>query len=844
MKTNIPGVIALSLASILIPAKLLAQAENASSGTVLLAEGARLASSAPEMESGRALAMAAADFDEDGVPDLIASHAGAEGGLVTLRRGNVDAIYPNSPEAKARKQNGQFTEAAFLAEVRSFTLPEAADFLGAGDFDGDGHWDIVAARTGSEKLLWLRGDGHGNFAAAQAVEVPGAVTALVTGEMNRADGLTDVAVGIITPASAQALVFESPNGALRGKPEIYPLPAPVTDFAFGQLDDEGALDLAIASGQEVIVVHGRDRKLSLDAERHAEVRPAKVTRCEFKTAVLSVALGDFAGDPRPELAVLTADGKVRTLTREGSISATALQAPGSPACLRATKTSAGPRDDLLVFGRARRVEIAAWGGERMERIATLEIESGVAAVLPMRLNRDALQDLIVLPRDGRPPRVFLTQPSATYIVNAEGNTSDIAPGDGVCADASGNCTFGAALQEANAHAGADTIEFNIPGAGIHTLQNGNNVEDTVTIDGTTQPQGNIEIAGNGVFPLAFFTNNSVLRGVAAYGSSFAILLLGNGNIVEGNHIGFRADGTVPVGYGNFGSGLSFRGGVNQSLSGSNNLIGGTTVQARNVISNCSSAFEMFGAGLGNIIRGNYIGTTPDGAAALPNRNTVIRVDSNTDLTLGGTTAGAGNLISGNTASITVSLGTVAAIIQGNLIGTNAAGNQPLANSGVAIEVADNRPVTIGGTTAAARNVIAANALGIRIGHDSGGGTVIQGNYIGTNAAGTGALPNLGIGLQLSGTRAVTVGGVASGAGNLVSGNGGDGIELWAGVNGTPARGVLIQGNFVGTDMNGALALAEPGRRDRVGRREQLRGRRDERGSAQHHLGQPRCTACA
>ena len=428
----------------------------------------------------------------------------------------------------------------------------------------------------------------------------------------------------------------------------------------------------------------------------------------------------------------------------------------------------------------------------------------------MRLNGDALQDLVLLDKGGNTPRVFVTQPAATFVVNAEGNTSDANPGDGICADAAGNCTFGAALHEANTRAGADTIHFNIPGAGIHTLQNGRSVDDTVTIDGTTQPQGSIEIAGNGVFPLAFFTNNSVLRGVATYGSSYAILLLGNGNIVEGNHIGFRADGTVPTGYGNFGAGLAFRGGPNQAFFGSNNLIGGTTAPARNVVSNCAPAFELFGAGLGNIIRGNYIGTTPDGTAALPNRGSVIRADDNTDLTLGGTTAGAGNLISGNTSATSIVIGLAAAIVQGNLIGTDASGSLPLANSGLAIEVSNNLPVTIGGTTPAARNVISANALGLRIGHDSGDGSLIQGNYLGTNAAGTGALPNLDAGIQLNGTRAVTIGGVTPGAGNLISGNNGDGIALRGGVNGTPARGVSIRGNLIGTDADGVLAVPNQG----------------------------------
>src|SRR5712691_5342147 len=47
--------------------------------------------------------LASADFDEDGVPDLASGYRTPRGGLVTMHRGNVDAIYPNAPEAQRRK---------------------------------------------------------------------------------------------------------------------------------------------------------------------------------------------------------------------------------------------------------------------------------------------------------------------------------------------------------------------------------------------------------------------------------------------------------------------------------------------------------------------------------------------------------------------------------------------------------------------------------------------------------------------------------------------------------------------------------------------------------------------
>ncbi|MEM4412690.1 MAG: choice-of-anchor Q domain-containing protein [Candidatus Caldarchaeum sp.] len=46
---------------------------------------------------------------------------------------------------------------------------------------------------------------------------------------------------------------------------------------------------------------------------------------------------------------------------------------------------------------------------------------------------------------------------ATFNVNTTADTTDVNPGDGTCADSSGNCSLRAAIQEANAQAGSDTI---------------------------------------------------------------------------------------------------------------------------------------------------------------------------------------------------------------------------------------------------------------------------------------------------------------------------------------------------------------------------------------------------
>src|ERR1041384_8051263 len=91
-----------------------------------------------EQNEAQPLALTTADFDEDGVPDLISGYNTPQGHAETLLRGNVDALYPNTLEAQSRKATGAFTAAPFLSPAHIFALDVAPDFLGAGDFDGVG----------------------------------------------------------------------------------------------------------------------------------------------------------------------------------------------------------------------------------------------------------------------------------------------------------------------------------------------------------------------------------------------------------------------------------------------------------------------------------------------------------------------------------------------------------------------------------------------------------------------------------------------------------------------------------------------------------------------------------
>lgn len=134
-------------------------------------------------------------------------------------------------------------------------------------------------------------------------------------------------------------------------------------------------------------------------------------------------------------------------------------------------------------------------------------------------------------------------------------------------------------------------------------------------------------------------------------------------------------------------------------------------------------------------------------------------------------------------------------VQGNYLGVGADGATPLGNSrGVYIGRHGTVDNVIGGTDPAARNIISGNrndGITLTAGPTN---TRVEGNYIGTNALGTLAVPNAR-GLAAEGS-SNTIGGTATGAGNLISGNTGAGVSITGSSN-------VFQGNRVGTTVSGS-----------------------------------------
>ena len=275
-----------------------------------------------------------------------------------------------------------------------------------------------------------------------------------------------------------------------------------------------------------------------------------------------------------------------------------------------------------------------------------------------------------------------------------------------------------------------------------------------------------------------------------------LLSLANNNVVQGNLIGTDVtgprylDGALVV-------------------QGNGNLIGGTSPGDRNVIAGgpglAGGPFGIRIDGDRNLIQGNYVGTDISGTVALVRQSLTrgISLASGGFNTIGGTSPGAGNLVSGNSVGIELGALTFQTLVQGNRIGTDVTGTKALGNgTGVAASSFSGLNF-IGGLTPGAGNLISGNGVGVGV----GSGVKVQGNLIGTDVTGTVALGNI-TGVTSNGdifhqglaSNGAIIGGAEPGAGNVISGNRTDGIRI----EGSES---IVQGNYIGTDVTGTRRLA-------------------------------------
>lgn len=208
-------------------------------------------------------------------------------------------------------------------------------------------------------------------------------------------------------------------------------------------------------------------------------------------------------------------------------------------------------------------------------------------------------------------------------------------------------------------------------------------------------------------------------------------------------------------------------------------------------------------GGGNTVEGCFIGTDVSGMSERPNGFSGIFILSADNL-IGGPTPAARNLLSGN-GFHGVEISGSSAIdnrVQGNLIGTDAAGTGSLPGVDTfGVLIDGGSNSLIGGTAVGEGNVISGNkSHGVVINQSSG--NHIQGNFIGTDAAGTSALGNGARGMDIADSTDNLIGGREPGARNIISANTISGLRIRE----PASSGNRIQGNYIGTDLTGAFPL--------------------------------------
>ena len=202
----------------------------------------------------------------------------------------------------------------------------------------------------------------------------------------------------------------------------------------------------------------------------------------------------------------------------------------------------------------------------------------------------------------------------------------------------------------------------------------------------------------------------------------------------------------------------------------------------------------------NKVYRNWIGLDTSGAAA-GNGQYGININGSSSNAIGGSSAAERNVIAANgNTNVHLEGGASDNVVSGNYIGTDPTGTSAIGGSASGIRIfGDAGPNTFGGTAAGAGNVINGSGAGIFI---QGSGSVFQGNLIGTDKTGMVALGNGSSGgILIAGNQSGgnTIGGTAAGARNIISGNANTGINV---EGGSPTPN-LIEGNFIGTDVTGA-----------------------------------------
>jgi len=405
-------------------------------------------------------ALASADFNGDGVKDVVTGYATRDGGALTVLLGNPDAFAPIDTTLYERAMRGTIAD-TFLPKAGVFVVPESPDLLVTGDFNRDGRQDVLMASRGG-RLYLLAGDGKGGLLAPQVVPLTDSVRALaVTGDSHVA-----VSMGGSTGAKVQ-IFAPSSQGLIAGT--AYKLPEWSYSVAWSDLG--GGADLAVAAGPNVVVIYN-----ALSAKPETEM----VT---LPFLAQSLVPGNFIWDRdgRNEISVLASDGSIHILqhgtldTRPltaaditGSKRRTELMAklklhpdpeslgpwtvaktlsdfgPSNPTPLSSSAFSsphlaASPTEDLLVLdGERNSLMTVETSGEMTKSSQTVPLSSAPVAALALPRKIDGSRDTVVLTSGQFEPMVISADSDPAVNVTITADT-----------DSQGACATGSTVTASN-----------------------------------------------------------------------------------------------------------------------------------------------------------------------------------------------------------------------------------------------------------------------------------------------------------------------------------------------------------------------------------------------------------
>ena len=792
------------------------------------------------------LSLAQGDFTRDGIPDLIiGSQTGSEG-IITLRRGLAEALFP---------QNARWimNPKVPFGREKLFSVPISPNVIVTGDFNNDGLLDLVISDKQSGIIFLLPGDQNKIFGIPIAISLPGRPTALLSADLGAIDQLSTLIVATEQKEGSTVLIFQNRKGAFQGPAAELKLDNPVTAMRAGKINNDSYADLAITTTGKLVLCYGEFLGLELNYEKNS------VQEYELGFLADDMMMSDLSGDAQStqDFVFISNDRNEIEVFRnlrdrppyeskavEGSPSFQPLSftAQSASSFVTAELNGVEPKE-LILFDRTTN-KLSIMKGSKNSVFTgadSYNTDSAPIAVLPMRVNPTGIDGLVVLTADGKIH--ILAPPPAAFI--AVDTTADDTTQNGT---SNAVITLREAILLSNGGTGGDGFTTGLgralttgacPGAFETCYISGTfgfGVGDIIVFDNTTYVPagGTIRVSGSATrrslppirdnsttidstmaCPVAVPNCSGIVPGpvLVTAGSSLAatddgLNIQTSYNVIRGLSITFFPDDGIEVLSGTYNKiegckiGVAgANGGDGIDVTGISTEIGGTTASQRNIISgNISNG--IVGRNPGLTILGNYIGTDLSGSYSIGNSvNGIQLVAASTEAIIG--QPGSGNVISGNGAGINSASNN--ATIQANIVGRDAtnAANIPNGSDGINIS---GRLNLVGGTAAGVDNSVRGNALdGVQL---SGTNNNVEGNdTAGASGYFIGGNGRHGVNVLASTN---SVGGTEVGAGNLILGNTMAGIRLEV------STSSVVQGNTIQSNGQDGIQIDSASNTNTIG----------------------------